>query len=470
MADEYCRITVVGDRRQLDLAVPAGAPITDYVDDLAKLCALEENDLMPPAWSLATGLRGPFPPERSLAELGIADGQVLYLRDLLTGELEEPLVLDVAEQVAQASGQFLDRPWNAVSRATTVLLSGLAWLVAAVLALAVAQPVPTAVPTAVVGAVAAAGGLLAPLLAWVARERRWSVPVAVRVLLALCSIPALAVAGWALVAVRWSPALTTGAHPAMTGDGLAAAAAAGGLLLGAALAYAAASGVTTLAVLVAAAIGACSAGLLAALRADADQCAAVLAIVAFLLLTAAPATAGRIVATAFRRRPDAGEGADEGEQVRAAVRTAMALLAAWGILLALVLGGSLVLLGGSRSVYGAAIAGCLGVALLLRAGSAKVVVEVVPGAAAGAAGLFALLLTGPTHLHWPGWTVPAALATVGLAMLGYGLRRLLRRDLRALPRPEWFATAGAVLGALSIPLMLAGFGVFGALVGMGRHL
>src|SRR5262245_62067260 len=122
MADEYCRITVVGDRRQVDLAVPAGAPITDYVDDLARLVSQEENDLMPPAWSLATGLAGAFPPERSLSELGIADGQVLYLRDLLAGELDEPVVLDVAEQVAQASGQFLDRPWTPVARAATALV------------------------------------------------------------------------------------------------------------------------------------------------------------------------------------------------------------------------------------------------------------------------------------------------------------------------------------------------------------
>jgi hypothetical protein len=290
----------------------------------------------------------------------------------------------------------------------------------------------------------------------------------VRLLLALSAVPACAVAGRAVVAARWAHTLESGAHPAVTPIGLALASTAGGALVGAFLAYAAASGVTTLAVLAAALVGSLLTELLIALRADPAQCAAVVAIGAFLLLTVAPATAGRIVASAFRRDESAGLADDE--HVRAAVRTAMILLAAWGILLSLVLGTALVLLAASGSAYGAAIAGCLGLALLLRAGSAKVVIEVVPGALAGAAGLFMLLLSGPRDLHWPGWTVPFALAVVGAALLGYGFRRLIRRDLRELARPAWFSTVGAAVGALSIPLMLAGFGVFGTLVGLGKHL
>ena len=47
----------------------------------------------------------------------------------------------------------------------------------------------------------------------------------------------------------------------------------------------------------------------------------------------------------------------------------------------------------------------------------------------GVIGLFTLLLTGPGHLGWPGVTVPLALVVVGVCLLGYGLRRLMRRDL-----------------------------------------
>jgi len=463
MADQHCRITVVGDRRQLDIAVPAGAPITDYVDDLARLCALEESDIMPPAWSLATTLAGPFPPERSLAELGVTDGQVLYLRDVLAGELEEPLVLDVAEQVAEASGQILDRPWNAGARAATALVCGVVWLVAAVLALPV--PRPGGVPT--VGGPAVVLGVLLPMSAWVAGERRWSLPEPLRLLMALSSIPLLAVAGRALVSAQWSATLTSGTHPTMTGTDLGTASTAAGVLIGALLAYAAAGGVTTLAVLTAAMVGAVTVGILTALNADAVQSAALVAVVAFLLLTAAPVTAGRIVASAFRQ---GGRAAGEGDEVRTAVRTAMVLLAVWGALLAVVLGCSLVILGSASNGYGNAIAGCLGVALLLRAGSAKVVVEVVPGAVAGMVGLFTVLLSAPGHLGWPGTTAPLTLVVVGVCLLAYGLRRLMRRDLSALRRPGWFGTVGACLGALSIPLILAMFGVFGSLMGIGQHL
>jgi type VII secretion integral membrane protein EccD len=466
MADEYCRITVVGDRRQVDLAVPAGAPITDYVDDLARLCALEENELMPPAWSLATGLAGPFPPERSLAELGIADGQVLYLRDLLAGELDEPVVLDVAEQVAQASGQFLDRPWNPLARAATALVFGLAWLIAALLAL----PGRHAVPATVVGGGAVAAGVLLPMTAWAARERRWTVPEPLRLLLALSAAPAFAVASWAVVTTRWSHGLTGGAHPQTSGLALTVGSAVLGVLIGSLLAYAAAPGVTTLSLLAGSLVAAVVTGGLIALKATAVQGAALVAILAFLLLTAAPALVGRIVASAFRRGSAAETAEDDNEQVRVAVRTAMALLALVGVLLSLVLGGTLVLLGGSASPYGCAVAGCLAVALLLRAGSAAVVVEVVPGAVAGLAGLLALLLNAPHRFGLPAWTAPLGAVVVAAALMGYGLRRLMRRDLRALARPGWLGTAGAVVGALSIPLLLAEFGVFGSLVGMGKHL
>ena len=36
--DVCCRVTIVGERRQVDLAVPATAPITSYIDGVARLC------------------------------------------------------------------------------------------------------------------------------------------------------------------------------------------------------------------------------------------------------------------------------------------------------------------------------------------------------------------------------------------------------------------------------------------------
>ncbi|MEV5755019.1 EsaB/YukD family protein [Actinoallomurus sp. NPDC052308] len=60
--DEHCRITVVGERRQVDLAVPADAPITSYVNTLAELCARPETDVMPAAWSSVLPTGEPYAP------------------------------------------------------------------------------------------------------------------------------------------------------------------------------------------------------------------------------------------------------------------------------------------------------------------------------------------------------------------------------------------------------------------------
>ncbi|MCO6000263.1 EsaB/YukD family protein [Actinoallomurus sp. WRP9H-5] len=82
----------MGERCQVDLAVPADAPITSYVNTPAELCARPEADVMPAAWSLALPTGEPYAPERSLNQLGIVDGQVLYLRDVTAHEFEKPVV------------------------------------------------------------------------------------------------------------------------------------------------------------------------------------------------------------------------------------------------------------------------------------------------------------------------------------------------------------------------------------------
>ena len=73
-------------------------------------------------------------------------------------------------------------------------------------------------------------------------------------------------------------------------------------------------------------------------------------------------------------------------------------------------------------------------------------------------------------MGWPGSASAVAGLLIGLGLLGFGLRRLLRPELPGLARPGWFAPAAAVLAAAGLPLVLALFGVFGHLVGMGRNL
>jgi len=488
VSDERCRITVVGTRRQVDLAVPAGAPIAAYAGSLARLCAEEENEIMPAGWSLAAALGAPFAPERSLTELGVADGAVLYLRDLIAGEYDEPLVLDIAEQVAETSGRLLDRPWTARARASAAFGTGLGWLIVMMLVLLLRH----GLAGAVIGAAAAGLGAALPLTAWIAGERRWALPAAARLGLALSAVPLFALAAWSIASVRFAGRMHH-PHAVMTALGLEVAAALAGALAGAMLAAAAIASVTTYAVLAAAvAVTVAGAGL-AALKADTVQCAAVASVLGIALLLVAPSLAGRIAALAFRHTTgglarDAGPqphdqvgpggsndaaGAADGNRsgrVEDAVRRGMVLLAVWGGGLALVLAPCLAVLATSHSPYAAGLAGCLGFALSLHAGSAKVSVEVVPVALAGAVGLFTLVAVGPSRLGWSGPATAGVGLLVGLGLLGFGLRRLLRPELPAATRPGWFGPAAVVLAAAGIPLVLALFGVFGHVVGMGRSL
>ncbi|MFF4316567.1 EsaB/YukD family protein [Streptomyces sp. 900105755] len=463
--DEHCRITVVGERRRVDLAVPAGAPIVSYADTLARLCDQQESDIMPAAWTLGAATGSAFAPEWSLSELGVTDGQVLYLRDATADELDDPVVHDVAERVADVSGGALDRRWDARSRTYTLTALALGWLVATLFVLAVRHR-PGA---GVLLDLGLAAGLALPVAAWVAAERTWPVPAALRMTMALCAVPALALGAWSAALGQGVRQLGLGG--VMTPAGLAVAALALGALLGAFLAAVAAPAVTTSATLFTAAVAAVLGVGLAALRADGVQAASVAAVAAFALLTVVPSAVSGTVAFTWRRVRMRVQEEPRDDEVAAAVRSATVLLATWSGALSVVLGGALVVLAASSSLYANLAAGLLGLAGLLRAGSARLVAEVVPLLAAGTAGLFTLLATGPERFGSATWVGPVCSALVAAVLLVYGFRRLMRRpDLPAMARPRWLAGFGSVLAGGSVALAVAMFGAFGALVGLGHHI
>jgi uncharacterized membrane protein len=457
--DQHCRITVVGERRQADLAVPAGAPIASYVGALARLCGQPRNDIMPAAWSLAPALGSPFAPERSLAELGVFDGAVLYLSDAIGQEFADPVVHDVAERVAEVAESRLHRRWNARARTFTIFAFGLGWLVAALIVLAARHEVGTAT----LEDLAVVFGILLPALAWTATEREWPVPRQLRRALALSAVPFLALAAHTISSAPYFSRLD-GPGDDLTRAGLTAAALVVGALIGALLAYVAAPSEVTCVVLLAALIGAILGVGLAAARASFDQSAMSVAVVGFALLMLSPMTAARIVAF-IDGLAQTRAAADEQEEdpVDAAVGRAATVLVGWS--------GSLAPMAVSHSGYCAAAAGCLGLALLLRAGVARLTSEVVPLLLAGAVGLFTLLTVAPGHAHWPTWTSPVGTVLIGAVLIVYGLRRLMRRpELPALDRPRWMSNFSSMLGGTGAALAIAAFGVFGWFVQLGHHI
>ncbi|WP_405426175.1 EsaB/YukD family protein [Streptomyces erythrochromogenes] len=154
MPDERCRVTVVGERRRVDLALPAQAPIAEYAPRLAALCGQPESEAMPPVWSLAESGGLPMAPGDSLAGAGITDGATLYLRDHRDGEWGELTVTDLDEQVTAARAD--SGLWSARRRAQAVLGAGLLVTVAAAGWLGAHRAAGPAVPLFVFAALASA--------------------------------------------------------------------------------------------------------------------------------------------------------------------------------------------------------------------------------------------------------------------------------------------------------------------------
>jgi hypothetical protein len=465
--DEQCRITVVGERSRADLVVPAVAPIASYVTALARICGQGGDPALLSAWSLGPAVGAPYAPERSLGELGVLDGAVLYFRDAIAGEYTDPVVYDVAERVAEVAERRLHRRWDARTRIATVLAFGLGWLVAALIVLAVRhQAGPAAVAELTV-----AFGVILPAIGWTSAERAWPVPHRLREVSALSAVPLLAVAAWAISSARWFSRLD-GAHGHLTSDGLAAAALAVGALIGAILAYASAPGPTTCAVLLTAAIAVVPGIGLAAAKADGITSATVAAVIAFALLTIAPKVSASIIAFSDKQARARGEtGGGDIDPVTTAVGAAATVLVVWSGCLAAVLLATLVPMAAARSAFPAAAAGCLGLGLLLRAGAARLTAEVLPLLVAGVAGLLTLLLFGPGHLGWPSWVSPTVAIVIAIILIVYGFRRLMRSpDLPPAARPRWLGGFGSMMGGTGAALAIAALGTFGRLVALGHHL
>jgi ESX secretion system protein EccD len=466
--DQQCRITVVGERRQADLAVPTAAPIASYVTTLARVCGQDGNSVLLSAWSLGPAIGAPFAPERSLGELGVLDGSVLYLRDVIEGEFADPVVYDVAERVAEVAERRLHRRWNTRARTVTVLAVGLGWLIAALTALGVRHQIGHAV----LAELAVLFGLVLPVIGWwTSAERGWPVPPRLRETVALSAVPLLAVAAWAVSASHRFSGLD-GAHGHLTHGALAAAALVTGALAGAIVAYAAVPVPETFTVLLTAVVAAVAGIGLAAARADAIVAATVTAVIAFALLTVAPRLAAWIITFVDRQARARGKTVDrDADPVATAVSAAATVLIAWSGFLAAVLAVTLVPMAASRSTYAAAAAGCLGLGLLLRAGAARLIAEVVPLLVAGAAALLTLLVVGPGNLGWPSWVSPTGLIVIAAVLIVSGFRRLMRSPgLPAAARPGWLGGIGSMLGGGGAVLAIAALGAFSHLVSLGHHL
>ena len=104
-------VTVAGPTSRMDLSLPTDAPVGEIVPAL-----VERAEPEPKPWSRwALGPVGgtPFAPRRTLAELGVVDGSVLQLRDMVaagdvTGEPPDPAPAGAAAEADQRRRSISD--------------------------------------------------------------------------------------------------------------------------------------------------------------------------------------------------------------------------------------------------------------------------------------------------------------------------------------------------------------------------
>jgi type VII secretion integral membrane protein EccD len=94
----FCRVTVIGSGRRVDVTLPEGVPVADLLLDLAGMLG-ERSDGVPARWALVRVGGHALDPEHSLADQGVASGTMLFFRDVTEGA--PPLAIDdFAQQVA----------------------------------------------------------------------------------------------------------------------------------------------------------------------------------------------------------------------------------------------------------------------------------------------------------------------------------------------------------------------------------
>ncbi|SEG92001.1 type VII secretion integral membrane protein EccD [Actinacidiphila yanglinensis] len=453
MENERCHVTVVGARRRVDLAVPADAAIAEYTPTLLTLLGeVEFDDTLPPVWSLALPGGPPLGPQTSLRESGVADGATLYLRDAAAGEFDEPVVTDLEEKV-EGAGEDVS-VWGRRTRAYVTLVLGLLGLIAGFVALACSGDRTAVLPAA--GAAAVVVALCLLVLVWQATRQGWSLPLALRLVMAYSAIPLLAVASASFE-------LAGADHGRHAGSVLEALSA--GAVLAALAGLLAIRHATTLMTAAIAAFAVVLTVCLAGGHVTLLEAAAVVGVAMLAVLGVAPRLSGHFAVLAGH--PGGAAGRDEEADVLHLVKRGQRLLIGTNVLVAVVSAACLLVLGSSHQRYAVALAGCLGLALVLRAGRLTMAPAVVPVVIAGTIGLVTGLIKAPGRFGAPDWAGSAVLLVVALLAVAVGLVRAFRASAPDV-RPSWIDPLAGFLTVACVPLVVGVFGVYSSMMNSGH--
>lgn len=151
MGTRFTRVTVVGDGRQIDISLPAEAPLVEQLPTVLRLLSVPVA-AVPVRWRLAAPEFGALDPATSLDRVGVLDGAVLHLTTA-TAAPQPPFVDDVETAVADLVADTMPA-WSGAAR-THVIGALLTVVLSIALVVALFSPASTGWPALAVIAVAA---------------------------------------------------------------------------------------------------------------------------------------------------------------------------------------------------------------------------------------------------------------------------------------------------------------------------
>jgi type VII secretion integral membrane protein EccD len=140
---DTCRVTVVGPRRRVDLALPARIPFAELFPTVADYAGLDDDAARqaPSGWVLQRLGQAPFPLEATPLQTGLRDGELIYLRPR-EAQLPELAFDDVADVIASGIGDRPDRWGPRETRLVTLGAGAMALAAGAVTLLFSGPPWP----------------------------------------------------------------------------------------------------------------------------------------------------------------------------------------------------------------------------------------------------------------------------------------------------------------------------------------
>jgi type VII secretion integral membrane protein EccD len=193
----FSRVTVVAPRTRIDVALPADVAVADLLPMLLDMAreATPDGGVRHGGWCLAKLGDNPLDPARTLASLGVVDGDLLQLRRRNENP-PPPLYDDVVDAIAESDPDSF-RPWTKETAQRFGHIAGALALIAAAVALFLSGPLTEGgAGSGLAAAIAGGVGAIALLAAGATIARAYSA-VSTGVLIAACgSLPLAFVAGY----------------------------------------------------------------------------------------------------------------------------------------------------------------------------------------------------------------------------------------------------------------------------------